>query len=201
MEFHEKLQELRKSRGLTQEELAERLFVSRAAVSKWESGRGYPGLDSIKAIAQFFSVTVDFLLSSEAILVIAEDERRATSRRLLDRVYGLLDLCALLFLFLPFFASKEGSAIRAVSLSSLDGVQLYLKVLYLILVIGSVVIGILALSLPSGKIKLWDTCKNGLSLSFGGASVLLFTIGSHPYAAVFALVLLAIKAFMLIKRA
>lgn len=38
VEFHEKLQELRKSRGLTQEELAEALFVSRTAISKWESG-------------------------------------------------------------------------------------------------------------------------------------------------------------------
>lgn len=42
MEFHEKLQELRKSRGLTQEELAEALFVSRTAISKWESGATYP---------------------------------------------------------------------------------------------------------------------------------------------------------------
>ena len=42
VEFNEKLHELRKSRGLTQEELAEALFVSRTAISKWESGRGYP---------------------------------------------------------------------------------------------------------------------------------------------------------------
>ena len=63
MEFNEKLQELRKSRGLTQEELAEKLYVSRTAVSKWESGRGYPNIDSLKAISDFFSVTVDELLS------------------------------------------------------------------------------------------------------------------------------------------
>lgn len=56
MEFHEKLQELRKQRGMTQEELATALYVSRTAVSKWESGRGYPSIDSLKAISGFFSV-------------------------------------------------------------------------------------------------------------------------------------------------
>ena len=52
MEFHEKLKELRKNKGLTQEELSEALFVSRTAISKWESGRGYPGIDSLKEIAK-----------------------------------------------------------------------------------------------------------------------------------------------------
>lgn len=46
LEFNEKLQELRKRKGLTQEEVAEALYVSRTAISKWESGRGYPGIDS-----------------------------------------------------------------------------------------------------------------------------------------------------------
>lgn len=64
MEFHEKLAELRKSKGLTQEELAEALFVSRTAISKWESGRGYPSIDSLKAIAKYFHVTIDELYSS-----------------------------------------------------------------------------------------------------------------------------------------
>lgn len=58
MEFCEKLQELRKKRGLTQEELAEQLCVSRTAISKWESGRGYPSIDSLKAIAKYFSVSI-----------------------------------------------------------------------------------------------------------------------------------------------
>ena len=62
MDFNEKIQLLRKQKGLTQEELADVLYVSRTAVSKWESGRGYPNIDSLKAIAKFFGVTVDELL-------------------------------------------------------------------------------------------------------------------------------------------
>ena len=73
MEFNEKLQELRKQKGLTQEELAEALFVSRTAVSKWESGRGYPNIESLKAIAKFFRVTVDALLTGEELLTISEE--------------------------------------------------------------------------------------------------------------------------------
>ena len=59
MELNEKLQELRKKKGLTQEELAQALYVSRTAISKWESGRGYPNLDSLRGISKFFGVTVD----------------------------------------------------------------------------------------------------------------------------------------------
>ena len=70
MEFNEKLQELRKSRSLTQEELAEVLFVSRTAISKWEQGRGYPSLDSLKEISRFFSVSIDELICSEEIISV-----------------------------------------------------------------------------------------------------------------------------------
>ena len=76
MEFNEKLQELRKSRSLTQEELAEALFVSRTAISKWEQGRGYPSLDSLKEISKFFSVSIDDLICSEEIISAAADEKK-----------------------------------------------------------------------------------------------------------------------------
>lgn len=65
MEFCEKLRELRKQKGLTQEELAQILCVSRIAISKWESARDYPNLDSLKAMAKFFGVSVDQLLSGD----------------------------------------------------------------------------------------------------------------------------------------
>ena len=98
MEFHEKLQGLRKKRGLTQEELAEILFVSRTAVSKWESGRGMPSIDSLKAISKFFSISVDDLLSSEELLVIVEDDHKQKETNIRDTIYGLLD-CSMALLF------------------------------------------------------------------------------------------------------
>ena len=81
MEFNEKLQELRKQYRLTQEELAESLYVSRTAISKWESGRGFPNIESLKAISKFFSVSLDELLSGEEILAIAENDHKQRKER------------------------------------------------------------------------------------------------------------------------
>ena len=72
MEFNEKLQQLRKEKELTQEQLAEKLFVSRTAISKWESGRGYPSIDSLKAISKLFSVSVDDLLNLPSLKTAAK---------------------------------------------------------------------------------------------------------------------------------
>lgn len=63
MEFNEKLQELRKQKGLTQEQLAEVLYVSRTAISKWESGRGYPSIDSLKEISKEFMFSRKFVFA------------------------------------------------------------------------------------------------------------------------------------------
>lgn len=114
MEFNEKLQELRKQRGLTQEELAEALYVSRTAISKWESGRGYPNIDSLKAISKFFSVSLDELLSGDELLTIAEEEGKQKEKHLRDLVFGLLDLSVAMFLFLPFFGQRVDDRIQEV---------------------------------------------------------------------------------------
>jgi len=62
MQFNEKLQKLRKEKGLSQEGLAEMLGVSRQAVSKWESGMTFPETDKLIAISEIFGITVDSLL-------------------------------------------------------------------------------------------------------------------------------------------
>ena len=103
MEFSEKLQELRKSRGLTQEELAKELYVSRTAVSKWESGRGYPGIESLKDISEFFSVSIDDLLSGEKLISIAEKENKSNIRNICDMLFGITDLFSCVLMILPLY--------------------------------------------------------------------------------------------------
>ena len=61
MEFAEKLIALRKSRELTQEQLAEQLNVSRQSISKWESGQVIPEVEKIVELSKVFDVTVDYL--------------------------------------------------------------------------------------------------------------------------------------------
>ena len=116
MEFHEKLQELRKNRGLTQEELAEALYVSRTAISKWESGRGYPSIDSLKGIASFYEVTIDELLSGEKLISIAEKENKANIRNMCDLLFGIVDLCFFILVLLPLYPNTVNGYIYAVNL-------------------------------------------------------------------------------------
>ena len=65
MAFGDHLQEVRKRNSLTQEEFAEQLQVSRQAVSKWESGRGYPELDKVIYICSRYGTTMDELFADE----------------------------------------------------------------------------------------------------------------------------------------
>ncbi len=65
MKFDEKLVYLRKKRGMTQEDLADKLNLSRQAVYKWETGQSMPDIDNLKLLAGIFKVTIDFLLDDE----------------------------------------------------------------------------------------------------------------------------------------
>ena len=199
MEFNKKLQELRKLKGLTQEELAGSLYVSRTAISKWESGRGYPNIESLKAIAKFFSVSLDELISTDEALTIAEADGKQKKNHLRDLVYGLLDVSIALLLFLPFFGEKGSQIIQSVSLISLSGVLPYLKVLYLSAVIANILMGILTLTLQNCQAVWWLKSKAEASLTLGAILSLLFIISSQPYAAAFTFLLLIIKTLILIK--
>lgn len=200
MEFHEKLQELRKRKGLTQEALAEQLYVSRTAISKWESGRGYPNIESLKAISRFFGVTIDDLLSGEQLLCLAEADRKQRESHLRDLIFGSLDLCSALLLFLPFFAQKVDGEIHAGSLLVLDAMASYLRIACFIVLLGSTVIGVLTLALQNCSTGLWLRWKHKVSVLWNLTGLILFIASLQPYAAVFTLVFFAIKAVLLMKR-
>ena len=200
MEFNEKLQELRKQKGLTQEELAELLYVSRTAISKWESGRGFPNIESLKAISKCFSVSLDELLSGEEILAIAENDHKQKERTLRDLIFGLLDCGMALLLFLPFFGQEADGVIREVSLLALSDIQPYLKAAYIAFAGIIIVLGIMTLALQNCRQRLWTQSKGVLSLALSATGVCLFVISQQPYAAVFVFAFLIIKALMLIKR-
>lgn len=199
MELGEKLQELRKQRGLTQEELAAALFVSRTAISKWESGRGYPSIDSLRAISRFFSVSIDNLLSTDEVLAIAGEDCEQQKRRFFSLTYGLLDCGAAMLLFLPLFGQAAEGVVREVSLLALTGVSPWLKAVFIALVTATVLLGVAALALQSVSHSLWTRCRTGLSLLLSSAGVLLFILTRQPYAAVLLFAFLAAKAWLLLK--
>lgn len=199
MEFHEKLQALRKQRGLTQEELAQKLYVSRTAVSKWESGRGYPNIDSLKAIAACFSVTVDDLLSGDEVLTIAEQDSREKKDGWQDRVFGLLDLSVAVLLFARFFGQTVEGAVYEVSLFCLSAIPLYLLVAYAVVVVGLASFGLLTLILHAYRGRLWMHYKRYLSLFLSVVGVVLFMVSPQPYAAMLLFLFLLIKISLLLK--
>ena len=84
MIFSEKLQLIRKSQGMTQEDLAEKLDVSRQAVAKWESGQVYPDISNLIQISNLFNVTVDYLVRDQECMVSYDDHDDTDIGKLID---------------------------------------------------------------------------------------------------------------------
>lgn len=200
MELNEKLQLLRKQKGLTQEQLAQALYVSRTAISKWESGRGYPNIDSLKAIARYFSVSVDDLLSETETpdAAMADESRRGS--RFHGLIFGLLDVSTLLLLVLPVFGQQNGSGVAEVSLLALTGIAPYLRAVYLVLVACMAAWGILTLALQARQLPCWGKRSKLVSMLLNGAGAAVFIISRQPYGAAILCFCLLIKLVITAKR-
>lgn len=79
MEFNNKLYELRKQKGLSQEELANRLNVSRQTVSKWEVGESTPDMEKLVAISELFDISLDELVLDKAVKKDEASEQKVKS--------------------------------------------------------------------------------------------------------------------------
>ncbi|HOZ80892.1 MAG TPA: helix-turn-helix transcriptional regulator [Candidatus Woesebacteria bacterium] len=200
MEFGKILQQLRKKNNLTQEELAESIYISRTAISKWESGRGFPTIESLKMISKIFSVSVDELISGEELLSLAENEGREKIKSLMDVVFGILDCTIGVLLFLPFFGQQGEEMIYMVSLIKLTDYPAYIYFTYLILVALNVVMGIMILAFQNLNNQWWMKIKIKLSLIVNILLILILIASQQPYAAVFVFGLFLIKGILLIKK-
>ncbi|MBS7263171.1 MAG: helix-turn-helix transcriptional regulator [Eubacteriales bacterium] len=199
MEFNQKLQELRKSKELTQEELAEALFVSRTAVSKWESGRGYPSIDSLKELSRFFSVTIDELIGPDEILSAAENEKKTFADRYISLLCGALDILTAVLLFLPVFGNG-GDPPAAVSLFGLTGVSSWVRIVFFVVIGVTILNGICGVILARSE----DPLRNRHRLVTGAVlsvvCVAVFLATKQPYAGILCFALLVVKGFLLIQR-
>ena len=120
---------MRKNRGLTKEELAQVLYVSRIAISKWESGRGYPSIDSLKEISNYFGVTID------------------------DLLFGMVDLFSFILIVLSLYPRLINGYIFSVNLFSHTETTWLNRWIYWIMFIILIMVGIVKIVLTQFKIE------------------------------------------------
>ena len=199
MEFNKKLQELRKHKGLTQEELAEALFVSRTAVSKWESGRGYPNIDSLKAISEFFYVSVDDLLSGNTLLVIAEKENKESVKRIYDFVAALVDVFSVALVVLPLYPHSVNGFVYGVNLLNYSQISSINLIVHWIIIISLCVIGIIRLLLLKTKAEKIKDILSGISVVLNALAVIFLALTRESYAVVAVFIIFTVKIIMMFK--
>ena len=200
MEFNEKLQELRKNRGMTQEELAEVLFVSRTAISKWELGRGYPSIDSLKDISKFFSVSIDDLLSGEKLLTLAEKENKSNIRNICDLLFGIVDLCSFILIILPLYPNTIDGFVYSVNLLNYTQTTGLNKticwgVFSLLVIIGAVKVILLRV-----KAEKCSKIFMEISIVISILTVIFLAVTREVYAVVIVFLLLIIKGVIFLRR-
>ncbi len=199
MEFHEKLQELRKNKGLTQEELAKELFVSRTAISKWESGKGYPNIDSLKEISGFFSVTIDELLSSEELITAAKDENRSNIEKMADLMIGIADIMIIMLILLPLYPKKENDYITAVALFDYTNASSAVNFIYWGLFSALIIIGMVKVFMNYNNIQKGRCAFTSLSFALSIIVILFLTMARIPYAVTVTFLLFIVKEILMFK--
>jgi transcriptional regulator with XRE-family HTH domain len=160
MKFHNKIQNLRKDKRLSQEELAEMLQVSRQSVSKWESGQSFPETDKLIILSEIFGVTVDSLLNDSEI---ETDDRNIISQ--------------------PYWTTR-GRAYEYKSKKILFGLPLVhvhigfgLKRAKGIIAIGNIATGFITLGLLSTGLLSFSLLGLGI-ISFSALAIGLLAVGS-----------------------
>ena len=200
MEFNEKLQQLRTGKNLTQEQLAEQLYVSRTAVSKWESGRGYPNIESLKCISKFFSVSIDELLSGEELITLAQTENNSNMNKIYNLLLGILDVTGIAFILLPLYGNPVEGYIYSVNLLSFAATTSINLTIYWIVFIAMTGIGIAKLLFIHFEKDLWSSIAVKASFTLSITAILFFAAAREPYVTALLFLLFVMKTFLLMKQ-
>jgi transcriptional regulator with XRE-family HTH domain len=160
MNFSEKLQTLRKQKGMSQENLAEVMRVSRQAVSKWESGQSYPEIDKLVLLSGLFGVSIDS--------IVKDDIKNENNHNTYNHFENLKSM-----LHFEFKSKKKLFDIPLVHINIGFGIHVAKG----IIAIGNIAVGFLSI----GLISFGLLCLGALALGFVGiagmALGLLFSIG------------------------
>ena len=194
MELSKKIKQIRNDNKLTQEQFAEKMLVSRTAVSKWENGTCYPSIDSLKYMSLIFNISLDKLLSSEEILEIAKIENQSNISKYNGLLFCLLDIVRIIFIFLPLYSYKTNDFIYSVSLLNSNDLGTTLKIIFMLIFIMFLILGIIELIFNFiGNNRLIN--KISMFLDVISIFVLLFT--KQPYLIALMFVIFIIKIIML----
>ncbi len=199
MYFNEKLQLLRKDNNMTQEELAEKLYVSRTAVSKWESGKGYPNIDSLKNISRLFSVSIDELISDDKRIIMPKSRNKTDIEKKCGFIYGVVDFLMPLFVFVPVFGKNENGFIKSVSLFCDPDISQTIKMLYCISFFVLMLFGIVEFTIKKKANEYAENFFCYTSVGMSTAVMLLFINSRQPYMSTLFLVIIMIKLILLVK--
>lgn len=187
--LHERLFQLRKERGLSQEELANEVGVSRQAVQKWESGTAQPTLDKLTALARYFGVSLDFLVTGTETETAAQPvvvnhyhyERWHYEYRSKRTLWGMplvhINLCANGFCWARGVVAVGNIATGLVSVGAVSaGLFSFGAVSAGLLSLGALVFGLVSV----GAVAVGLLACGGVALglvSFGGIAAGQFAIG------------------------
>lgn len=135
----EKIYKLRKNSGLSQEQLAEKLNVSRQAISKWESGTAVPESEKLVTISNYFGVSVDYLLKDEEEKVIGTDSNVEEKPKMIVGIIicitGIVSM--IIWGLLSIFSPEASDQMSESSMITIDGNGIFLILCVVAIVVGA----------------------------------------------------------------
>lgn len=194
MKLGEKIKSIRIDNQLTQEEFANKINISRTAVSKWELGKGYPSITLLKTISKEFGVSLDDLLTSRELLSLTENDIKRNN----NITSSLVDIVSILAIFLPLFGEKVGDKIVQTSLINTTDIS-FVRTFTLVFFVLIFIIGILFMISNLRENKKFSNNVNVVSLIAHFLLLCFSILTRQVYASIFILMVFSIKIFLYLK--